>query len=327
MNKGKILKITKNTVYIGYEDGSLKEIPIESCEFEPRMGDYVEVYGDIAIKVEVSNESSPVKKSEAKKISLVSKINMLIVAVFAVISIGAYSYHKGNLLEYILVAVWAVSMIMIVLNLIFFIISFIKKNETTKKSSVTYFIISIVSCILSYCLLFGWNYYVAYKHISQNTSKPSTSSSKNSSSSSSQESSSSSTKSSISGSIPKNLLTIDPEERTDKQKYSSSFDYDKWIHDEFPRYLKLHVRGEVVQILKDQDDKGILVQIVLNEIGRPGLGEPVSVFIPGDYLSDIIVEGDKLDLYGKTYGVKQYSSGDSVVMRPFMIAYFYERDK
>ena len=44
MNKGKILKITENTVYIGYEDGSLKEIPIESCDFEPRMGDYVEVY-------------------------------------------------------------------------------------------------------------------------------------------------------------------------------------------------------------------------------------------------------------------------------------------
>lgn len=134
MNKGKILKITENTVYIGYEDGSLKEIPIESCEFEPRMGDYVEVYGDIAIKVEGSKESTPVKKSEAKKISLVSKINMVLVAVFAVISIGAYSSYKGNLLEYILVAVLAVSMIMIVLNLIFFIISSIKKNETTKKA-------------------------------------------------------------------------------------------------------------------------------------------------------------------------------------------------
>ena len=157
------------------------------------------------------------------------------------------------------------------------------------------------------------------KTVSQNTSKSSTSSS--------QESSSSSTKSSISGNIPKNLLTIDYEERTDKQKYSSSFDYDKWIHDEFLHYLKLHVRGEVVQILKDPDDKGVLIQIVLNEIGRPGLGKPVSVFIPNDYLLDIIVEGDKLDLYGKTYGVKQYSSGDSVVISPFMIAYFYERDK
>ena len=260
MIKGKILKITENTVYIGYEDGSLKEIPIESCEFEPRMGDYVEVYGDIAIKVEGSNESTPVKKHKSRK----SKIKPILIAlVVIVLSVSAY-----------------------------FIMNKVTISQNTSSSS-----------------------------------KSSTSSSKNSSSSSSQESSSSSTKSSISGLVPKSLLTIDDEERMDKQKYTSSFDYDKWIHDEFPHYLKLHVRGEVVQILKDQDDKGILIQIVLNEIGRPGLGEPVSVFIPGDYLSDIIVEGDKLDLYGKTYGVKQYSSGDSVVMRPFMIAYFYERDK
>ena len=260
MNKGKILKITENTVYIGYEDGSLKEIPIESCDFEPAIGDYVELYGDIAIKVEGSIKSSTVKKQNSKK----SKIKPILIAlVVIVLSVSAY-----------------------------FIMNQITTSQNTSSSS-----------------------------------KSSTSSSKSSSSSSSQESSSSSTKSSISGNIPKNLLTIDNEERTDKQKYSSSFDYDKWIHDEFPRYLKLHVRGEVVQILKDQDDKGILIQIVLNEIGRPGLGKPVSVFIPSDYLSDIIVEGDKLDLYGITYGVKQYSSGGSVVIRPFMIAYLYERDK
>ena len=260
MNKGKILKITENTVYIGYEDGSLKEIPIESCDFEPAIGDYVELYGDIAIKVEGSIKSSTVKKQNSKK----SKIKPILIAlVVIVLSVSAY-----------------------------FIV-----NKVTTSQNIS------------------------------SSSKSSTSSSKSSSSSSSQESSSSSTKSSISGNIPKNLLTIDNEERTDKQKYSSSFDYDKWIHDEFPRYLKLHVRGEVVQILKDQDDKGILIQIVLNEIGRPGLGKPVSVFIPSDYLSDIIVEGDKLDLYGITYGVKQYSSGGSVVIRPFMIAYLYERDK
>ena len=50
MNKGKIIKIIEDTAYIGYEDGSLKEIPIESCDFEPRMGDYVEVYGDYCYK-------------------------------------------------------------------------------------------------------------------------------------------------------------------------------------------------------------------------------------------------------------------------------------
>ena len=153
------------------------------------------------------------------------------------------------------------------------------------------------------------------------------SSSKSSStSSSSQESSSSSTKSSISGNIPKNLLTIDYEERTDKQKYTSSFDYDKWAHDEFPRYLKIRVSGEVLQVVKDPDDKGIAIQLVLNEINS-GFGKSIVVFIPSDYLSDIIVEGDKLDLYGKTYGVKQYVVDNSVVTQPFMVAYLYERNK
>lgn len=254
MNKGKILKITENTVYIGYEDGSLKEIPIESCDFEPSIGDYVELYGDIAIKV----ESDTVKKPNSIKTSFSSKIKTVSIAlVVIVLSVSAY---------------------------------FIMNKMTT----------------------------------SQNISSSSKSS--ESSSSSSQENSSSSTKSSISGTIPENLLTIDYEEITDKEKYSSSFDYDKWIHNEFPRYLKLHVRGEVVQVSQDQDNKGALIQIVLNEIGRSGLGKPVSVFIPSKYLSNVIVEGDKLDLYGKTYGVKQYSSGNSVVMRPFMIAYLYERD-
>ena len=254
MNKGKIIKIIEDTAYIGYEDGSLKEIPIESCDFEPRMGDYVEVYGDIVIKV----ESSPVKKHKSRK----SKIKPLLIAlVVIVLSVSAY---------------------------------FIMNKVTTSQNI-------------------------------SSSSKSSMSSSKNSSSSSSQESSSSSTKSWISGNIPKNLLTIDYEERTDKQKYSSSFDYDKWIHDEFPHYLKLHVRGEVVQILKDPDDKGILIQIVSNELGS-GYGEPITVFIPNGYLSRVIVEGDKLVLYGKTYGVLQTTKDNSVILRPFMIAYLHETD-
>ena len=315
MNKGKILKITENTVYIGYEDGSLKEIPIESCEFEPRMGDYVEVYGDIAIKVEGSKETTPVKKSEAKKISLVSKINMLLVAVFAVISIGAYSYHKGNLLEYILVAVWAVSMIMIVLNLIFIIISSIKKNEITKKSSVTCFIISIVSCILSYCLLFGWNYYVAYKHTSQNTSKSSMSSSKNSSSSSSQESSSSSTKSRTIPSVENKDVDMD------KTKYKPLTSYDEWVHDELPRYMKIRIRGEVGQVADDPG--GIIVRLILTELGE-NYGKIVSILIPTKYISRTIVYGDTLTFYGETNGTGNYQYQEGFITLPIMIAYMYE---
>ena len=136
MNKGKILKITENTVYIGYEDGSLKEIPIESCDFEPRMGDYVEVYGDIAIKVEGSKESSPVKKSEAKKISLVSKINIFSSIVLFPISFSLL-YDRGVILEATILSLFVVSLLLIVLNLILLIISSIKKNKVNKKSSIT----------------------------------------------------------------------------------------------------------------------------------------------------------------------------------------------
>ena len=257
MNKGKIIKIIEDTAYIGYEDGSLKEIGIKDCDFEPAIGDYVEVYGDIVIKV----ESSTVKKHNSIKTSFSSKIKLILIAlVVIVLSVSAY-----------------------------FIMNQITTSQNTSSSS-----------------------------------KSSTSSSKSSSSSSSQESSSSSTKSSISGLVPKSLLTIDDEERMDKQKYTSSFDYDKWIHDELPRYMKIRVSGEVVQV-KDPDDKGTVIQIVSNELGS-GYGEPIAVFIPNGYLSRVIVEGDKLVLYGKTYGVLQTTKDNSVILRPFMIAYLHETD-
>lgn len=257
MNKGKIIKIIEDTAYIGYEDGSLKEIGIKDCDFDPAIGDYVEVYGDIVIKV----ESSTVKKHNSIKTSFSSKIKLILIAlVVIVLSVSAY-----------------------------FIMNQITTSQNTSSSS-----------------------------------KSSTSSSKSSSSSSSQESSSSSTKSSISGLVPKSLLTIDDEERMDKQKYTSSFNYDKWIHDELPRYMKIRVSGEVVQV-KDPDDKGTVIQIVSNELGS-GYGEPIAVFIPNGYLSRVIVEGDKLVLYGKTYGVLQTTKDNSVILRPFMIAYLHETD-
>ena len=258
MNKGKIVKIIEDTAYIGYEDGSLKEIGIKDCDFEPAIGDYVEVYGDIVIKV----ESSTVKKHNSIKTSFSSKIKpILIVLIVIVLSVSAY-----------------------------FIMSKITTSQNISSSS-----------------------------------KSSASLSKSSSSSSSQESSSSSTKSSISGLVPKSLLTIDDEERMDKQKYTSSFDYDKWIHDELPRYMKIRVSGEAVQV-KDSEDKGTVIQIVSNELGS-GYGEPIAVFIPNGYLSRVIVEGDKLVLYGITYGVLQTTTDNSVILRPFMIAYLHETHK
>lgn len=83
MNIGKIIKITEYTAYIGYEDGSLKEIPIESCDFEPSIGDYVEVYEGIIIKVDI-NKNNIEKKNQYKKIGII--VTLLLLFVIIVIS-------------------------------------------------------------------------------------------------------------------------------------------------------------------------------------------------------------------------------------------------
>ena len=83
MNKGKIIKITEDKLYIGYEDGSLKEINIESCDFEPKLGDKVEVYEGFVMKVDNSNTGTSVDKNTKprKAIAIVSIITLLLVII------------------------------------------------------------------------------------------------------------------------------------------------------------------------------------------------------------------------------------------------------
>ena len=83
MNIGKIIKITEDTIYIGYEDGSLKEIAIETCDFEPSIGDYVEVYEGIVIKVDI-NKNNIEKKNKSKKIGII--VTLLLLFIIIVIS-------------------------------------------------------------------------------------------------------------------------------------------------------------------------------------------------------------------------------------------------
>ena len=286
MNKGKILKITENTLYIGYEDGSLKEIPIESCDFEPRMGDYVEVYGDIAIKVGGSKKSSPVKKSEAKKISLVSKINIFSSIVLFPISF-ILLYDRGVILEATILSLFVVSLLLIVLNLILLIISSIKKNKVNKKSSITYLIIAIIIFILSIFL-----------HVSDNAPQ-----------------SSSSAKSTTIPSLENKDVDMD------KTKYEPLTSYDEWVHNELPRYMKIRIRGEVGQVADDPG--GIIVRLLLTERGE-NYGKIVSILVPTKYISRTIVHGDTLTFYGETNGTEDYQYKKGILTLPVMIAYMYE---
>ena len=83
MNIGKIIRITEDTIYVGYEDWSLKEINIENCDFEPVIGDYVEVYEGIVIKVD-TNKRKMGKKGQSKKIGII--VTLLLLFVIIVIS-------------------------------------------------------------------------------------------------------------------------------------------------------------------------------------------------------------------------------------------------
>ena len=325
MNKGKILKITENTVYIGYEDGSLKEIAIESCDFEPKMGDYVEVYGDIAIKVEVSNESTPVKKSEAKEISLVSKINLILFVVLAMIILSAAFYVGESMLKATAILFFVVSVLMIVLNLIFIIISSIKKSEVNKESSIKYFIVGILTVILS----IAFAQYVnntpsnSKKTTSQSTSKSSTSSSKNSSSSSSSSKASSSTtpssskesSPSSSSSVPsKPKITVD----NDKANYGE-VDYNSWNHDEVAVNTKVRVDGKVLQAMEDR--KAYTLRVAIND----DYDKIILVSIPSEYNNRVIAEDDHITLYGLAQGRQSYETVFKATKTlPYMVAYMYD---
>ena len=325
MNKGKILKITENTVYIGYEDGSLKEIAIEFCDFEPRMGDYVEVYGDIAIKVEGSKESSPVKKSEAQETSLVGRINLILFVVLAMVILSVAFYVGESMLKATAILFFVVSVLMIVLNLILIIISYIKKSEVNKESSIKYFIVGILTVILS----IAFAQYVnntpsnSKKTTSQSTSKSSTSSSKNSSSSSSSSKASSSTtpssskesSPSSSSSVPsKPKITVD----NNKANYSE-VDYNKWNHDEIAVDTKVRVYGKVLQSM--EDGKAYTLRVSIND----DYDKIILVSIPSEYNNRVIAEDDHITLYGLVKGRQSYETVFKATKTlPLMVAYMYE---
>ena len=321
MNIGKIIKITEDTAYIGYEDGSLKEIPIESCDFEPAIGDYVEVYGDIVIKAN-SKKSNTAKKDILNKLSIVSKINIFSSIVLFPISF-ILLYDRGVILEATILSLFVVSLLLIVLNLILLIISSIKKNKVNKKSSITYLIIAIIILILSTVYVSNNVRPNSKKTTSQSTSKSSTSSSKNSSSSSSSSKASSSTtpssskesSPSSSSSVPsKPKITVD----NDKANYSE-VDYNSWNHDEIAVNTKVRVYGKVLQAMEDR--KAYTLRVAIND----DYDKIILVSIPSEYNNRVIAEDDHITLYGLAQGRQSYETVFKATKTlPYMVAYMYE---
>ena len=296
MNKGKIIKIAEDTAYIGYEDGSLKEIPIESCDFEPAIGDYVEVYGDIVIKIDSKNKISKVKKSISERLSLVAHINLVLVIIIAIIT-AICSIYLGY--QETIALVVLESTIMCLLNLVFLIISSIKKSKVNKDISFKCFIIALICVILSF-MAFGFVEKFTEKTqttVSRNTTSQNSSSSSTTSSSTTPSSSKESSPSSSSSVPSKPKVTVD----NDKANYSG-VDYNSWNHDEIAVDTKVRVYGKVLQAM--ENGKAYTLRVAIND----DYDKIILVSIPSEYNNRVIAEDDHITLYGLVKGRQSYET-------------------
>ena len=313
MNKGKIIKIAEDTAYIGYEDGSLKEIPIESCDFEPAIGDYVEVYGDIVIKIDSKNKISKVKKSISERLSLVAHINLVLVIIIAIIT-AICSIYLGY--QETIALVVLESTIMCLLNLAFLIISSIKKSKVNKDISFKCFIIALICVILSF-MAFGFVEKFTEKTqttVSRNTTSQNSSSSSTTSSSTTPSSSKESSPSSSSSVPSKPKVTVD----NDKANYSG-VDYNSWNHDEIAVDTKVRVYGKVLQAM--EDGKAYTLRVAIND----DYDKIILVSIPSEYNNRVIAEDDHITLYGLVKGRQSYETVFKATKTlPLMVAYMYE---
>lgn len=313
MNKGKIIKIAEDTAYIGYEDGSLKEIPIESCDFEPAIGDYVEVYGDIVIKIDSKNKISKVKKSISERLSLVAHINLVLVIIIAIIT-AICSIYLGY--QETIALVVLESTIMCLLNLVFLIISSIKKSKVNKDISFKCFIIALICVILSF-MAFGFVEKFTEKTqttVSRNTTSQNSSSSSTTSSSTTLSSSKESSPSSSSSVPSKPKVTVD----NDKANYSG-VDYNSWNHDEIAVDTKVRVYGKVLQAM--ENGKAYTLRVAIND----DYDKIILVSIPSEYNNRVIAEDDHITLYGLVKGRQSYETVFKATKTlPLMVAYMYE---
>ena len=313
MNKGKIIKIIEDTAYIGYEDGSLKEIAIKSCDFEPTIGDYVEVYGDIVIRVDSKNKISKVKKSISERLSLVAHINLVLVIIIAIIT-AICSIYLGY--QETIALVVLESTIMCLLNLVFLIISSIKKSKVNKDISFKCFIIALICVILSF-MAFGFVEKFTEKTqttVSRNTTSQNSSSSSTTSSSTTPSSSKESSPSSSSSVPSKPKVTVD----NDKANYSE-VDYNSWNHDEIAVDTKVRVYGKVLQAM--ENGKAYTLRVAIND----DYDKIILVSIPSEYNNRVIAEDDHITLYGLVKGRQSYETVfKSTKTLPLMVAYMYE---
>lgn len=207
----------------------------------------------------------------------------------------------------------AESFIMILFNLVFLIISSVKKSKVNRDISFKCLIFALVSLALLFIA-----FSVFTKETPTTVSKGSTlQTSSSSSTASSTKSSSSTSKSSSSSSSSvssKPKITVDK----DKANYIE-VDYNKWNHDEITVGTKVRVYGKVLQAM--EDGKAYTLRVVVND----DYDKIILVSIPSEYNDRVIAEDDHITLYGLAKGRQSYETVFKATKTlPFMVAYMYE---
>ena len=108
MNIGKIIKITDTNIYVGFNDGTMKEFTHSSLDSEFTIGEIVEVYGDIIIKSSTLHstkklrqnspivQSTPKNKSKFLRYSILSALSILVVfSIFYLVTFNHVDSTEG----------------------------------------------------------------------------------------------------------------------------------------------------------------------------------------------------------------------------------------
>ncbi|ORO95465.1 hypothetical protein B7698_04205 [Streptococcus mitis] len=208
------------------------------------------------------------------------------------------------------------STIMCLLNLVFLIISSIKKSKVNKDISFKCFIIALICVILSF-MAFGFVEKFTEKTqttVSRNTTSQNSSSSSTTSSSTTPSSSKESSPSSSSSVPSKPKVTVD----NDKANYSG-VDYNSWNHDEIAVDTKVRVYGKVLQAM--ENGKAYTLRVAIND----DYDKIILVSIPSEYNNRVIAEDDHITLYGLVKGRQSYETVFKATKTlPLMVAYMYE---
>lgn len=92
----KILKIVEGSVFIGLDDGGLREIPLTNFSFVPEIGQVVEIFESDG-KVMVFNKKPEVGETDVE-IQGGKRVNKIAYVLFAVLlgGLGAHKFYVGK---------------------------------------------------------------------------------------------------------------------------------------------------------------------------------------------------------------------------------------